>query len=225
MTKAIDDLMQTASQALAELAYARCEALCVEALEQARDDEDWAMVRRVLLPLQEARRQKRQAAIDGPILLGTPEKADTLGGLVGDRGCGCIVLTAPYTAEDAATLDLLLRQEQRRVEVLFADNAADAGTWQITTYQGPWARTARPAPDPAWVGQWIDPLKTTPPTPAHWFMRASEALGDAALAAVDSETGSAERFDELSQALASAGDHEILHQRLADAARDLQGVS
>lgn len=225
MPKAIDDLMETASAALAEMEYARCEALCVEALEQARDEEDWVMVRRVLLPLQEARRQKRQAATDGLIKLGTPNKAGSLSELVADPRCGCIVLTHPYTADDAAELDLHLRTQQRSVEVLFADNPADAGTWQVTTYQGPWACVQQPAPADGWVGRWIDPLKTPPPTPAHWFMCASEALGDAALQAVDGEPGTAERFDALADALAAAGDHEILHQRLADAARDLQGAA
>lgn len=222
MPKATDDLMQTASQALAELDYSRCEALSVEALEQARDKEDWPMVRRVLLPLQEARRQKRQAAIDGLILLGTNEKADTLKMLVADERCGCIVLTHPYSADDAAALDLLIRSQQRAVEVLFADNTSDDTTWRVTTHTGPWACAEQPAPNRQWVGEWIDPLATAPLTPAHWFMRASETLGNAAFAAVDAQLGTPEHFDQLAEALRSAGDHELLHQRLADAARVLQ---
>lgn len=222
MPKAIDDLMQTASQALAEMAYARCEALCLEALEQARDEEDWGMVGRVLLPLQEARRQKRQAAIDGLIMLGTPTKPPSLNDLISDPRCGCIVLTRPYTAEDAASLSLLIWKEQRQIEVLFADNEAHAPTWQVTTHQGPWASTEMNAPTQEWIGQWVDPLATAPPTPAHWFMKASEALGDAAYAAVDADPGTPQRFDELAEALNSATDHEILHQRLAEEARALQ---
>ena len=60
MTATLDDQMETASQALAELDYARCEALCVKALEQARKQSDWVMYQRVLLPLQEARRQHQR---------------------------------------------------------------------------------------------------------------------------------------------------------------------
>lgn len=224
MPKAIDDLMQTASQALAEMEYARCEALCVEALEQARDDEDWVMAERVLLPLQEARRQKRQSATDGLILLGTPNKPGHVSDLAADPRCGCIVLTHPCSTEDAAALDLHLRTQQRAVEVLFADNPAGDATWRVTTYQGPWACAELPAPPSDWVGRWVDPLKTPPPTPAHWFMKASEALGDAALAAVDAQPGTPERFDQLAEALIAAGDHEILHQRLAEAAKAMRGA-
>ena len=222
MPATLDSLMETASRALAEMDYARCESLCLQAFEQARSAGDWVMVQRVLLPLQEARRQKRQAATDGLILLGTPE-ADraSLTDLIADSRCGCVVLTHPLTADDAAELDTAVRNRHRAIELLFADNPADAETWRITALRRPAVVAELTAPEPAWVGEWIDPLATAPPTPAHWFMRASEALGDAALEAVTAPPGSEQRFDQLAEALASAGDHEILHQRLADAARAL----
>ena len=224
MTAALDDLMQTASRALAEMDYARCEALCTQAFDRARAEQDWVMVQRVLLPLQEARRQKRQAAIDRLILLGTTAQKGPLDALVADPRCGCIVLTRPYTRADSAELDALVRQHHRAIELLYADNAPTDPTWRIKAYRGPGVVADLPAPDAAWVGRWIDPLATKPPTPAHWFMRASEALGDAALACVDAPLGSLERFDRLAEALQSAGDHEILHQRLAQAAKALHGA-
>ncbi|MFN3167613.1 MAG: hypothetical protein ACE37H_11170 [Phycisphaeraceae bacterium] len=222
MAATLDNLMETASQALAEMDYARCEARCVEALEQARAGEDWVTAQRVLLPLQEARRQKRQTAIDGLILLGTPEKAAGLQSLIADERCGCVMLTRPYTAEDAAKLDAWIRGTHRAIEVGYADNDVDADTWRIATFRGAEAQADLPAPDRAWVGRWVDPLTVKPPTPAHWFMRASEALGDAAMARVDAPLGSVERFNALDEALASAGDHELLHQRLGEAAKALQ---
>lgn len=222
MPQTIDALMQDASQALAEMDYARCEALCVEALRAAREAQDWAMVRRVLLPLQEARRQKRQSAIDGLIQLGTPEKAASLSELIEDQHCGCIVLTQPYSAADADALEHLVRQDKRAVEVLYANNAASETIWHITTVRGPNASAQLAAPDSAWIGQPTDPLATQPPTPAHWFMHASEALGNAALQSIDAAMSSTQRFDQLAEALSAVGDHEILHQRLADAAKDLQ---
>lgn len=221
MTAALDSLMETASIALAEMDYARCEALCVEAFDQARAELDWVMVQRVLLPLQEARRQKRQAAIDGMILLGTPDKATAIESLISDERCGCIVLTQPYVKEDAITLDTLIRERHRTIEILFADTTVEDDDWTIATFNGPQASIQVPAPSRDWIGQWVDSLATQPPTPAHWFMRASESLGNAALDAVDAPVGSMERFDQLALALAGAGDHEILHQRLADAAKAL----
>ncbi len=223
MPATIDNLMESAIQALAVMDYARCEALCVSALGQARADRDWIMVRRVLLPLQEARRLKRQIATDGLILLGTPTRVGELEALIADERCGCIVLTRPYAAKDAAQLDELIRRSHRAIEVLFADSEAGDANWLITTFHGPAVNVVMPAPTP-WVGQWVAPLKTSPPTPAHWFMRASEALGDAALAAVTGPLGSVERFDQLALALSSAGDHEILHQRLAEAAGAVHGA-
>lgn len=53
-------------------------------------------------------------------------------------------------------------------------------------------------------------------------MRASEALGDAALGTASASAHGAERFDRLAEALEAAGDHELLHQRLADEAKALQ---
>lgn len=131
MPATIEDQMHTASRALAGMDYARCEALCLDALDRARADEDWVMVRRVLLPLQEARRQKRQHALDSLARLGVPA------------------------------------------------------------------------------------------APAHRWMQASEALGDAAIDAIDQAPGTPAYFDALRGALDTVGDHEILHQRMADAAKAL----
>ena len=213
--------METASQALAELDYARCESLCVDALKQARDASDWVMYQRVLLPLQEARRQRRQAALDGPIQLGTPQRDDDLPFHAEDIDPGCVVLTWPYTAGDAKTLNGIVHESKQPVELLFADNASDAETWRITSTAGLGLSVDLPAPKTAWVGHRIDPASVSPPTPAHWFMQASEALGNAALAAIEAKPGSIGYLQALEQALTCVDDHEILHQRLASAAKAL----
>lgn len=218
MPATLDNLMESASQALAELDYARCESLCVQALEQARDAEDWVMYQRILMPLQEARRQRRQAALDSPILLGTPEQA---GDLLDGIEQGCAVLTWPYTASDAKALNETLRQTPRPIELLFADNDVDAEAWRITSLAGPGLSVNLPAPKHDWVGQWMEPTSVAPPTPAHWFMQASEALGNAALAAINANVGTLDYLTALEDALACVDDHEILHQRLAAAAKAL----
>eukprot|EP00752_Nemacystus_decipiens_P015037 g13393.t1 len=179
------------------------------------------MYQRVLLPLQEARRQRRQAALDGPILLGTPEKMDAIEQDLEVLEQGCVVLTWTYTASEAAVLIETLHRSGAPIEVLFADNKADASAWRITSTAGPGLSIDLPAPKPEWVGQWVDPSAMTPPTPAHWFMQASEALGNAALAAIEALPGSLEYLQALEDALACVDDHEILHQRLATAAKAL----
>ncbi|MHC4996015.1 MAG: hypothetical protein ACYTGQ_13285, partial [Planctomycetota bacterium] len=63
-TPQIDTLMEEASEALAHTDYFRCEKRCLQALALARDDNDYERYARILLPLQEARRLRRQAAAD-----------------------------------------------------------------------------------------------------------------------------------------------------------------
>ena len=221
MPATLDQQMETASQALAELDYARCESLCVDALGQARRAADWVMYQRVLLPLQEARRQRRQAALDGPILLGTPADTDSVAAQVADIEQGCVVLTWPCTAKEAKAMGDKVRACKRPIELLFADNASDSTTWRITSLAGPELSVDLPAPISDWIGQWVDPAAIAPPTPAHWFMRSSEALGNAGLAAIDAKVGSLAYLQALEHALSCVDDHEILHQRLAAAAKAL----
>ncbi|MBX2850175.1 MAG: hypothetical protein KTR15_00350 [Phycisphaeraceae bacterium] len=221
MPATIDEQMETASQALAELDYARCESLCVDALRQARDASDWVTYQRVLLPLQEARRQRRQAALDGPILLGTPGAQADVASQIKEIEQGCVVLTWPCTSADAQALNAAVHETKWSIELLFADNASDADIWRLTSTAGPGLSTDIPAPKAEWIGQWVGPAAIAPPTPAHWFMQASEALGNTALAAIEYEPGSIEYLQSLEQALACVDDHEILHQRLASAAQAL----
>lgn len=235
MPLTLDEQMETASQALAELDYARCEALCVDALKQARDQSDWVMVQRVLLPLQEARRQRRQAALDGLILLGTPEKTEPLEALLADPKLGCIMLTQPYTPEDALALDRLIRQQKRAIELIYAghktDDPSNQRLWGTATYKGPWVGINQTIPDVSWFGKTLSASGMKPPTPAHWFMYVSETLGDALIREAASMTLENNKvpekdqqrayFDMLLEALNAVDNHEKLHQALARAAKAL----
>lgn len=203
-------LMERASQALAQMDYLACEALCIEALHAARDGGDWTEYARILLPLQECRRQRRMIAAEGAIRLGT---TGLDGKPLSDRGAACIVVTHPHTAEVADQW----RAQHQYVEVLFADNTSDAGTWTLRSTRGPAVTCDVAVPPSAWIDAWLDG-KTKPikgKTPADWFIDATEALGDAAL----------DQSDDTPQGLEACldvvTDHEILHQRLGAAARSL----
>lgn len=222
MAQVLDELMESASQALADLDYPRCESACLDALRQAREADNWAYYRRIVLPLQEARRQKRQAALDGPIRLGTSGRPNDLSELLPPAEAGCVVLTQPVTGEDAAQLDKLAAESGKAVEILFADQPSGATTWTIRSFVGPAVHADRPAPPPGWQDQWMAAESATPPTPAHWFMQASEALGNAGLASINNALGTVERVTEIELLLLAAGDHELLHQTLATAARAVQ---
>jgi len=192
----IDDTMERASQALAEMDYLTAERLCLEALDAARAAGDFSAYHRILLPLQECRRQRRMIACDAGVRTEP-----------GDAAAGCVVLLPPATADAARALREAARQADHHTEVLWVTEA-DGERWRVASYAGPEVRAELAAPRDG------GPDVT-------WYLRANEALGDAAIAAVDAPPGSVDRLDALARMLDVVVDHEKLHQRLADAARAL----
>ena len=206
VTEKLDEIMERASQALADMDYLGCEALCVQALAEARDQKRYRYYARVLLPLQEARRQRRMIAAQGDVLLnGSDPKTGYESWYAGGQP-GCVVLTRPNTIQDAAALEQQARDDGRFVEVLFADNEPGANPWVLRSYEGPAETCEVDAPAD---GQ----------DPAQWFLHATEQLGDAALASVDDALTGEALVSELEARLRVFPDHELLHQHLANAAR------
>jgi hypothetical protein len=222
----LDAIMQQASEALVRGQYLACETLCLQALAEARQRGDWAYYARILLPLQEARRQRRIIASEGTIRLGT---ADLIGGVeqwLSMFDAGCIAVTHPHAVEQAHTLAQLARKQHRYVEVLFVDSDAAEDRWVVRTFAAPSAICEMNAPVAPWLNRWIswpsDDVKASPlppATPADWFLDACEALGDAVLAKADKVADLRQRVDLLEAALHVVPDHELLHQRLGDTAR------
>lgn len=235
----IDDIMDRASEALARMDYLACEQDCLSALAVAREAHDWANYARILLPLQESRRQRRMIAAEGAFRFGTAEAVDDAPALLLGHDAVSIVITLPNDAELARQAGAFARRNRRYVEVLFADCAVDAPTWTLRSVAGPAVSCSMPAPPTDWLDVWIDctgrrfestdespmPVKGAR-QPADWFLEACERLGDAALATVPDGGDATQRIAALEQCLDVVTDHEILHQRLGDAARAAQlGVS
>ncbi|NBC96085.1 MAG: hypothetical protein GVY27_06995 [Deinococcus-Thermus bacterium] len=121
--------MDRASVALVDNRYIECERLCVEAIARARQAGDFDRLGRIMLPLQEARRQRRQAAEDHgtAVLTGARRAAAEI---LDDHPQGCLMMTEPpYTPADGDAV----RDEARRrglfVEVMVMDNAALTGVF------------------------------------------------------------------------------------------------
>ena len=234
MSSKLDQLMGRASEALTRMDYLACEGLCLEALAAARQAGDWPYYARILLPLQEARRQRRLIAADGPIHLGTSRRLSPDRWLSSLR-TGCLLLTRPHTVEDARQIDDEARAEGRHIEVLLADNDLDTEPYRLVSYRGPQVTCLAEAPPAAWRDIWLAPGERPEPdadadvepgkTPADWFIDATEALGDAAVAHVSAAPGDARRIGELEAMLQVVPDHEILHQRLGDAARAMDAAA
>ena len=198
MSDALDSTMEAASEALARMDYLTCEDLCLEALAAARHAKRWAYYARVLMPLQECRRQRRMIACDTGVFVNPTDVAE-----------GVIVITPPRGVDDAAAVDRSARESRRHVEVLFVSET-QTDHWTVRSHRG------------AEVEVGIDP----PPEPINvaWFLRASEALGDAAISQVEAPLGDVERVTGLESMLDVVTDHEKLHQRLGEAARAMTGA-
>ena len=227
MPSALDTMMEDASLALAKMDYLACEATCLKALAMAREQGDWAYYGRILLPLQECRRQRRMIAAEGVVRLGTADLDGSPESWLSEIPEGCIVLTHPHNVNDARWLQQAARDRRQHVEVLFADNPADATRWKLTTFTGPSIVIEVEATPASWRNQWLAKDGATPQgakNPADWFIDATEKLGDALLARVTTEN-TLQRITELEHCLTAMSDHEILHQRLADAARDARLAS
>jgi hypothetical protein len=228
MGDAIGQIMEQASLALGRMDYLTCEARCLEALGLARQRQRWSDYARILLPLQEARRQRRQIAADGRVRLGTSNLPGDPGAWLDGLGDGCMVVTAPHGREHAEALRRAADERGRYVEVLYAPRAPQSGRWSIATFSGPPVEIERAAPPASWVNRWLDAEESAiavngvTTRPVDWFLDSTELLGDAALVQVDAPPGTVVRIRQLEARLAAQSDHEILHQRLADAARAMR---
>lgn len=214
MSNELDQVMERASRELTDMDYLACEAACLEGLAIARESEDWTGYARVLMPLQECRRQRRMIAADAGVQLGT-------NACWNDPRNGCVAVTHPLDAAAAQDIVRQAAEQRRHAEVLWCDNPADAETWTVRTFTGADVACEVPAPPADAINQRLTPDDSHGQAAAHWFIAASEALGDAALSAVEAPLGSAARLEQLEAMVAAVGDHEILHQRLGDAARAL----
>ncbi len=230
MMLTLDQQMEEASEALARMDYLGCEELCERALAQARQAGDWAYYGRILLPLQECRRQRRMIAAEGTIRLGTGGQGGGPAIWLEHLAAGCLVITHPHTRSEASRLLADVRRRRLHVEIMFADSHTDDDSWRITTHQGPAISIDLPAPVAKVRDHWLmsatHPGKEEPATDAEtdraaaadWFIDASEKLGDALLYQVEA-IGGIERIAALESCIEAAPDHELLHQALADAAK------
>ncbi len=239
----LDSIMERASEALAGMQYLACEEHCLRALALARHHGDWAYYARILLPLQETRRQRRMIAAEGVTRLGTAGLQGPLESWLGRMGAGCIVVTGPHETQEAIALHRAARKRGQCIEVLFADNPATASRWTLLASAGEQSiKLTVAAPQSAWIDQWLAPTDAVPvrlpaqsdssdaielgsETPVDWFLDACEALGEVALATVKAPLGERERIEQLERCLEAVPDHEIIHQALGEAARAMRGVS
>jgi hypothetical protein len=237
----IDEAMERASVALAARRYFEAERLCVEAMGLAHQRRDYERMARICLPLQEARRQKRQLALDaGEVFVIDQE-------LPAKPKPGLYLVRPPRVGLDGRMLREMADEAEVPVVVVVREPRTRAGLWPVVAL-GPITLRTRVEPPAAPVAETgkgkkgskagaagpagaggaagagrprkakaaeVDPDLVVPD--AEWFLWASEALGDAGIARVDPARPVASRVDELWLGLQAQPDHEKLHQALAEA--------
>ncbi|NJL30574.1 MAG: hypothetical protein HC898_02480 [Phycisphaerales bacterium] len=189
----LDELMEKASVALSAREYLACEAMCMQALELARGKSDWAYYARILLPLQEARRHRRTLSAEGFIRLGIlAADLETIEKALPDQPF-CLVLTHPGSVEMARRIQTISRENFRFAQILWADNAIQADHWVLRSMGGVSVEAKLQSPPASWCGRWLNPCEQVEADshqparkPGDWVIDAVEALGDAALAQVNS---------------------------------------
>lgn len=234
--------MEQASQHLVHRRYFEVEQLCSEALRRAHAIRDYDRLARLVLPLQEARRQKRDLALDtGEVYLVNGEMPDE-----SRLRPGCYLVAPPRVGVDGRLLREAADRRHVPIVVTVREPTTRDGLWPIVAVGPTTLRTKVPPPPPrqppaaAGKGGKVKakagtktkkpaaPVEAPPPAPAvgqaalpspMWFVEANEALGDAAIANLNPSAHPTSRVDTLIELLESHPDHEKLHQRLEEAAR------
>lgn len=235
----LDATMEEAGAALAQMDYLTCEKLCLQALAAAREQKNWAAYGRILMPLQETRRQRRMIAAEGTIRLGTTSLDGSPEQWLEQCETGAILVTHPHDANVAAKLAALAQERRQYVEVLFADNLAktDASDarWTLRSFNGPETTCEIDAPPREWIDAWLSAenisATATPAEPSAlstginpgtWLIDATEQLGDAALMNVADRTPDESLIQTLEESLQVVADHELLHQKLSSVVKQVR---
>ena len=222
----IDEIMEQASAALVGRDYFLCEKLSVQALRRAHALHDFDRMARILLPLQEARRQKRDMARDAGTVCVVNDQLPTGRKLV----AGCYLVIPPRVGIDGRLLRDAADEKRVPVIVIVREPVTREGLWPIVAVGPITVRTKVSLPTVTEAKKPSSKKKAAPkegelleePPPPDWFIDTCEALGDAAIGQISADAPAASRVDQLFLRLDTVRDHEKLHQHLADTCRIAQ---
>lgn len=219
----IDELMDRASEALVAMRYFESERHGLKALMLAHRALDFERMARITLPLQEARRQKAQLAMDAAAEDGVRVVNDPRARC---KAPGLYLVQPPAIAIETRTLVFDADHRGVPVMALTREPLTSVGKWPVVMVNGEVAVRTQVAPPWALERVADSPTRDRAPGPpgVEWFLGASESLGDAAIAQVNPEDHPSYRVEDLLEFLDCHPMHEKLHQALADACRACVGV-
>ncbi len=217
----IDRLMERASRALEKTQYFEAERFCKDALRRAHEAADFERLARICMPLQEARRQKRQLAVDSGLVMVFSDPRQ-LRGVGHDIMPGCYLLQPPLLGVDARNLRDEADSLNVPVFVLCREPLTKDLKWPVVAVGQVSVRTRVDTPVPLTRNEKSvsrDDYLGLPPPTTQWFESTAEAMGDWAIAKLKMDEPAAWRVDDLVRYLEAHPDHEKLHQRLEEACR------
>jgi hypothetical protein len=211
--------MERASIALAGTRYFEAERLASQALHKAYRALDFDRMARIVLPLQEARRQKRQIAEDaGAVLV-----FSSLAALDAPPMPGMFLFEPPLIGADARGYREVADAQKVAVFVLAREPMSRDGMWPVVSVGDVSVRAKVAPPFPVQrleTGPTRDDSARFGPPPPEWFTHAAEALGDAAIARLNPADPAAWRVEDLLLATDAHPYHEKLHQALEACCRE-----
>ena len=205
ISESVTEVMERASAALLATSYFEVETLCVKAMELARRSRDFETMARIILPLQEARRQRRHMATDTgsvKVLVALPSESTVL-------ESACYLLKPPLIAAEATSVRELAFAQQIPAAILTREPRTSTGKWPVvavTTDRSFRAQIDAPRVNGTEVADGDAP-------DIGWFMLAVEAVGDAAIARLKTSDPAVFRVDDLWESMLCLPEHEKLHQR------------
>jgi hypothetical protein len=200
----VTDLMERAEAAMRRRAWFESERLASKALSIARAADDFDAMARILLPLQEARRQRLAEAFETKKVLLIAEAPNEQTQV----SPGIHLVEPPLVGADARRFRLLALEQEVPVAVVCREPITRMNECPVVAI-GPVTIRTKIAP----------PKKPSAPTPS-WMAKALEQLGDSALENLDPGMDLLKRIDHLLNCLETHPDHEKLHQALAELCRE-----
>lgn len=191
-------MMEEASAALTAGEYFDCEHIADEALHMAWQRQEYGEMARILLPLQEARRQRRLAAVDADhvriLESGLPSPGSVL-------QPGIYIVQPPQVGADAMALRHAALTQKIPVIALAVEPVTRMGLLPVVSV-GPVVLRTR-VPQPARID-------------ASWVLEAIDCLTSQAIAALDTTRPLGRQIDILVDDLDALPESELLHQRLME---------
>ena len=199
--ESLESVMTRAGAALSSGRFMVAEGLADEALHRAWSSGQFELMARITLPLQEARRQRRLAAVEASKSLIMGEEGQAIPGGDGEpMASGCYVVQAPNVAADARRIRLSALEQEVAVLSFACEPMTTSGLQPVAVLASSVLRTK------------IRPAKKMT---VSWCLEVIDALSKEALVSIDRTRPIERQVEVMLDLLDALPESELLHQELA----------